>query len=467
MLVTNFMVEYPLIFITFIIGLIIIILIILMIIIYIKLRSNKAVLKAASQLKMITESIRAGVVNFNIDKEFIINYASEAFYEMLKYPKDKRFTFNKKNLLDYITVDEKKKIIYYFNNLISSSHYNVSLDTKMKTNDGDIINVIITGQLTYGTTIYVSATVIEITKIKLMQQQLHIDQQRYEISSQLSNSIVFEYDMKEDIMQFSDKYTEIFGREPIIEGYISNIDKNIETIHPDDQGLFVDFNEKVNKTNDIIVQELRIVDIYGEFIWCQVSGKTIIYENKPIKVIGKITNINTYKNALNELEYKATRDPLTSIYNKETIQIKIEKYISANRYKKHMIMFVDFDDFKNINDKYGHIKGDQVLIEVTKTLKQTFIEDEMIGRIGGDEFVVFIGNIEDDDVIKKADMIINSVNRTYKIGEDYIPVTVSIGIAISPDDGNTYEKLLIKADEALYIAKNKGKFRYQICQSNK
>ncbi|HHT97887.1 MAG TPA: diguanylate cyclase [Clostridiales bacterium] len=462
----DLMVDNPIIFITLIITLVIILLIILMIMVFMKLRTNKAVLKAASQLKMITESITAGVINFNIDKRFVINYASEAFYEILKKPKDKIYTLNKKDLLDYITVDEKGEFIKYFNDLISSLNSNVSLETKMITNDGGIIDVTITGQLTHGPTPYVSATVIEITKIKLMQQQLSIDKERYEISSLLSNSIVFEYDMIEDKMQFSEKYKDIFGRQPIMENYISNIEKNKEWIHPDDQGLFLEFNEKVTNSNEIIVQEFRIRDAFGGYLWCEVSGKAIVYDNKPIKVIGKVTNINTYKNALNELEYKATRDPLTSIYNKETIEIKIENYINANRYKKHMVIFVDFDDFKNINDKYGHIKGDQVLKEVTNTLKETLVEGEMIGRIGGDEFVVFIGNIGEDDVIKKSDIIINSVNGIYEIGKESIPVSVSMGVSIYPEDGNNYEKLLIKADEALYIAKGRGKLCYHICNKD-
>ncbi|HPU63648.1 MAG TPA: GGDEF domain-containing protein, partial [Mobilitalea sp.] len=140
---------------------------------------------------------------------------------------------------------------------------------------------------------------------------------------------------------------------------------------------------------------------------------------------------------------------------------KIEKYIKGNKNGKHALLFIDFDDFKKVNDTYGHLLGDRVLTYVIGKIKSAFTEGEIIGRIGGDEFVIFIGYVEsDEEIVRKVNTIINVLNTTYTDEEFTISISGSIGIAMYPDDGLHYEQLIQCADKALYYVKNKGKNSY-------
>jgi predicted signal transduction protein with EAL and GGDEF domain len=99
---------------------------------------------------------------------------------------------------------------------------------------------------------------------------------------------------------------------------------------------------------------------------------------------------------------------------KEITIKKIDKYINGNKSGIHMLMFIDFDDFKSINDHYGHLQGDKVLTFVIGRIKDIFLEGEIIGRIGGDEFVVFAGNINNvDEIMDKASILKNALDTTY------------------------------------------------------
>lgn len=126
-------------------------------------------------------------------------------------------------------------------------------------------------------------------------------------------------------------------------------------------------------------------------------------------------------------------------------------------------MFIDLDDFKKVNDTYGHLRGDKVLTYVIGRIKEVFSEGEIVGRIGGDEFVVFSGNFSSkDDVLKKAEVLRSTLESTYIDNDKTIPISGSIGIAIYPEDGLHCEQLLECADKALYNVKEHGKNNYML-----
>jgi diguanylate cyclase (GGDEF)-like protein len=174
-----------------------------------------------------------------------------------------------------------------------------------------------------------------------------------------------------------------------------------------------------------------------------------------------MVNVDTQKRELEALEYKATRDPLTGVYNKEITIKKIDKFINGNRNGMHMLMFIDFDDFKKINDNFGHLQGDKVLIFVISRIREVFSEGEIIGRIGGDEFVVFAGNIScAEEATERARVLRQALDTTYSSDNFTIPISGSIGVALYPEDGLHYEQLMDKADKALYNVKEHGKNNY-------
>jgi diguanylate cyclase (GGDEF)-like protein/PAS domain S-box-containing protein len=265
-------------------------------------------------------------------------------------------------------------------------------------------------------------------------------------------------------MILSEKFRELFGHNSLIQSFCGECHQRRSNIHPDDWGIYLELSDELTEGKSIIEKEFRIKDRLGEFIWCQLMGKTIYDDDKiPVRVIGKIVNIDTQKRELEALEYKATRDPLTGVYNKEMTIKKIDKFIAGNRDKMHMLMFIDFDDFKRINDTYGHLQGDKVLTYIIGRIKEIFSEGEIIGRIGGDEFVVFVGNITDvDEVMVKANYLKDALNTTYQCENHNIPISGSIGIATYPEAGMHYEQLMDRADKALYRVKEQGKKSFML-----
>ena len=177
--------------------------------------------------------------------------------------------------------------------------------------------------------------------------------------------------------------------------------------------------------------------------------------------IGKIANISLFKKEIEQLEYESKTDSMTGAYNKMATKEMIDDYIGKRADGSHMMLLIDVDDFKKVNDNYGHQCGDEVLTYVIENLRKTYVSGEIIGRVGGDEFVVFIGEVKDKGhLIEKAQELKELLHQPYLYGDRTVPVSASVGIAMYPEGGTCYEELLYNADNALYEVKatKKGNF---------
>lgn len=152
------------------------------------------------------------------------------------------------------------------------------------------------------------------------------------------------------------------------------------------------------------------------------------------------------------------RDPLTRLYNKDIAHTIIERHLKKEGQKqRHACFFLDIDDFKSINDTYGHQTGDDILFSVAQTLLHCFRETDIVARFGGDEFVVWIKDLPTVDIVRQKAEMLCSITAA---GPN-IPISLSIGIAWYPGDGTTYTEVMQHADEALYRVKQSGKGNYQ------
>lgn len=166
----------------------------------------------------------------------------------------------------------------------------------------------------------------------------------------------------------------------------------------------------------------------------------------------------------------AMYDGLTRIYNRATTEQTLTALVSASMgATQHCMFIIDIDNFKNINDVYGHIVGDETLVAFAKRLQQLFNQGAIVGRLGGDEFLVFLQNYVDrTEIIKKAELIIQPIQIEKE--QQVPPVSVSLGISLYPTDGSSFMELYQCADKALYRAKHEGKdgfIFYDECDSPK
>ncbi len=181
--------------------------------------------------------------------------------------------------------------------------------------------------------------------------------------------------------------------------------------------------------------------------------------SRPISVVGFATDIDAEK----KFEIKSQTDLLTGCYNKITAETMTADYISRQSTKDAVIYIIDIDNFKAVNDNLGHHFGDIVLREIASKLKSCFRHDDIVGRIGGDEFLVLAKNLKDEKIItEKAKNVLEAFKEEYKGENNSYKVSGSVGIAKFPQDGKFFEDLYKAADKALYQSKLNGKDCYTL-----
>ncbi|SFB68028.1 diguanylate cyclase (GGDEF) domain-containing protein [Butyrivibrio sp. YAB3001] len=190
------------------------------------------------------------------------------------------------------------------------------------------------------------------------------------------------------------------------------------------------------------------------------------YIRKPFKsdvLLRRVDNIMDNLGQIQGLRKAAENDPMTGLYNKTTSASKIDELVKNGN---GILMMIDLDSFKLVNDIYGHEKGDLILLKFSEILKSVMRSTDIVGRIGGDEFIAFCQNTKDERMLKERCEFLNRKILSYAkecLSEDMnIPLGCSIGACICPDEGNDYATLFKKADLALYEVKQNGKHGFSI-----
>lgn len=167
-----------------------------------------------------------------------------------------------------------------------------------------------------------------------------------------------------------------------------------------------------------------------------------------------------HRQALHKALFQAQIDPLTGLLNYQATLDKIKDRL-AYEDGPFALMFIDLDNFKGINDTLGHSEGDELLRQIALVLRTNTKDNDLVGRVGGDEFVVFLRwNYSIEEVKACAQGICDSVKNLSYATNQLFPVSCSIGIALAPKDGEDYQTLVRKADRLVYQAKKEGKNRY-------
>lgn len=163
-----------------------------------------------------------------------------------------------------------------------------------------------------------------------------------------------------------------------------------------------------------------------------------------------------------ELKQQRDMDMLTKLNNRGSFERIVERYLHESN-QNAVLMLMDIDDFKRVNDTLGHAKGDQLLQQVGEYLKAAFRSGDTVSRLGGDEFIAFLPAVTDMGVIKeKVDSLLQKISEISLAQERSCPVGASVGLAQYPEDGCSFEDLYKQADAALYHAKRSGKGQFAV-----
>ena len=270
--------------------------------------------------------------------------------------------------------------------------------------------------------------------------EIRIQYERYQMLSKTSNEYLYEYHVKTNQLELSNNCIELFGS-------TNNLSE-----------LKAAFNKAlINRENTIPAIELPFANGEKRFFK---SVNSFLYDDKAriYSIIGKLIDINEEETEKKELIKKSEIDGLTGIYNAVTTKNLITDSINnADSDLKYALIVLDYDKFKEINDTDGHLQGDKVIANISRALKQTFRKTDIIGRIGGDEFCVYMQDVPSVDfAVSKCQQLMDLILELNK--ENH--VTVSIGISLLGEE-KSYDELFKKVDDALYEAKKKGGNRIQ------
>ncbi len=361
-------------------------------------------------------------------------------------------------LLDMAFPEDQKAIRQEFDRQLKNGPV-VQTEYRFPCKDGSIGWVVNKSRLVIGEDglEYIHTFLTDISQSKAAYRRMSETLERYEIILAQTENVLFELDMKNNRITFSDTWKRIFGYEPSKAAFSHQLAGETH-VHPDDIPLLKDRIVLMQQGSNYEMVEIRMATVQGRYLWCRVRGSANRDANgKLIGILGVIINIDDEKLAQQELEDKANRDSLTQLLNKEAGKQKIEKYLSMP-FCECALMILDLDNFKEINDRYGHLFGDAMLTQVSRVLTSIFHSQDIVARIGGDEFMVLVRGVSDCQLLSSQcrrlrDMLLHS----FQSEALDLELGCSIGIALCPEHGDAYYDLFAKADRALYHAKLQGK----------
>ncbi|MGN0526729.1 MAG: diguanylate cyclase domain-containing protein [Acutalibacteraceae bacterium] len=395
-------------------------------------------------------------------------YTNDGFFDIFGYTRDEYEETSLETRLSFFDMSDFMGIITKINSDYSQDDA-VSFQCRINKKGGEKGWVLISFRKFDSTGIKLNiynentfvCNIVDITESKRMEKLLLEEKQKYEIIQELSEAILFTYDVKNDVLECSKKIQNTFGGSTRYENAFENITYGNVIDRRDVQNFIGAFSNAM-AGKKINVLEARILDRQGYSVWCRIKFSAV-YNRKgeAIKFIGTVTDIDKEKQEKQRLISQAERDQLTGFLNKISTGLRFNQVNRLSDNSQAAMFIIDIDDFKKLNDTYGHSAGDVFLKRFTQNLAEAFTENDVLGRIGGEEFLIYSQYYGQDEIIKKAESILNSCRR---VRLEQVPdkeFTCSVGIALYPDDSEGYQELYEKADKALYAVKTSGKNNYK------
>lgn len=284
---------------------------------------------------------------------------------------------------------------------------------------------------------------------------LEQERTKYQFFASMSKEIQFEYNEHTDVLTLSEWGAQHLGLSEIILHPIENAELQ-EVFHAAD---YQDLHEHLRKRSIAkpVYEASYCLTVHGAPRWYKVIARPLWVEEETLKMtgtIGKFLDIHEERMKMEALKVMAVQDSLTKLWNHMAAKQRVEALLAGNNQETYAMILIDLDNFKHVNDHFGHLFGDEVLRYVAKKFSMITRKSDIVARIGGDEFLIFM---EYKDHIEQ---IVNRIFIAFK--EDYkgFAISLSIGVALYPKDGVFYKELFQHADQALYAAKNSGRSRF-------
>ena len=203
--------------------------------------------------------------------------------------------------------------------------------------------------------------------------------------------------------------------------------------------------------------ELRIYTTWRCYVWVRMGWNIRMEDGFAYHVTGYLQNIHVQHEEKARMKSMVERDPMTGLYSKTHSNYLVNQTVSDKTFSMHALLVIDLDNFKQVNDKLGHLIGDAVIMDMAMNLKMVFRSTDILGHIGGDEFLVLMKDIKTPDIVQeRCNQLRDLLRKSYDHEKETVQVSASIGIALAPTHGQDFQTLFSHADAALYQSKRKA-----------
>ncbi|MDD2970287.1 MAG: EAL domain-containing protein [Lachnospiraceae bacterium] len=301
------------------------------------------------------------------------------------------------------------------------------------------------------------------SRLESQKEALLISEQRYQLAIEGSKDGIWEWDIVNDVYYLSDRWKEMYGSGK------NKFDSGIKSLgvlmYPGDWDVTMNtLHRYLDSKQGIYESSYRVINRQGEVRWILSRGKGYWdEEGNPIRIIGSHSDMTEFFEMEEQLKRLAYHDSLTDLPNRNHIEKKIKEMIHLD--VPFALMVMDIDDFKTINDMYGHAIGDIYINHIASLLKKNIAEKEMPARISGGQFAVLIESDKEEEICERVRKILTLMKTPWEMKEQSYFGSCSAGVAYFPRHATEYSLLLQAAEIAMFQQKEKGKGSFSIFES--
>lgn len=408
--------------------------------------------EATLNIHNIKDFTHAGIVFMDLEPELTVTYANSHYYELMHVTESDKIN---RNMVDKHIAEEEKWVI---DEIYKSANKNKNIDIEFPIEIGDDIKFLrFYGKKNHSPigqkVFYLSEK--DYGSKRQVDETKRLERQFFENVLKLEEDTMFRIDLEDNTLYLLGNYSARFEGKTTIpnfpEGLISAgliYSEDVEIF----RGLKEYFKNGVQKS-----LEVRFIMTDKSVQWHKIAYNFIKNsEGKPIVVTGKLTNIHEQK--MLEETASLTIDSLTTFFTKNAFVDKFNNLSNTETTKNHTLFLIDIDNFEYINKTLGNHFGDIVLREIAGDIKNCFKQTDVLGRIGGDEFVVIMKDCVDDGAVDSvAELVCSCLQKVYNSQNTRIAISASVGYVQFDAESSDFDNVYKKAVTALYIAKNNGK----------
>ena len=418
-------------------------------------------------LEAVINNTISGICIFSItdEREILPVYLNEGFFRMLGYTQSEMQKIIK-NLRKMILPEDLAVFDQGIDDVLKDDGA-AEFEFRTVTGGGDIRWLQVRGNL-YGRVegyLVAGAVIIDATERKSIEEEMALQAERINILSKIVVEHFIDYNSRTDVLNIKINKQAYKKDEIVIKDFVAKSD--FTNIHSEDREKLSDIihHARLHVSSEIFEFRSNFFEDdperKQEFLWYRATITSVKGADGYVsRIVGRVVNIDKEKRKELELKSRADTDALTGLLNKTTTAQLIREVLAKQEKEgiKSALMILDLDNFKAVNDTFGHSVGDMVVAESGRVLKDTFKGRDIIGRVGGDEFMVLMVDIKsENDPMEIAKLINRLLTKTIADSTGKVTITVSIGITMCYGSLTPFEDYYKQADKALYKTKNDGR----------